>query len=239
MLSCLWDWELEWCLYRLLVAVFPATRRQNKKGEGKLKWERAKDSLRRTTPLPLSYCGASKPHFVCEIMSARFLSLATKSVLSDTPGDSLAMPSEYPYSQCLPFLPHDGCSSYLSTQFYSINMLEWGVGPCLEWFGSDRASFQGLPVVTLCYRGKTSWFLESKPLGLNPSSVSKWMSNVRQGINLRWHGRGLWVDYAEEWGALGKEPSLSQVQYPSVPFILSSQTPLVGIYLEPRPSVIW
>lgn len=152
--SRLWDWEPEWCLYRLLVAMFPATRRQNKKAEGKLKWERAKDSLWRTSPLPLSYCGASKPHFVWEIMSARFLSLATKSVLSDTPGASLAMLSEYPYSQCLPFLPHDGCSSYLSTQFYSIKMLEWGVGPCLEWFGSDPASFQGL-----CHRGKAYWFL--------------------------------------------------------------------------------
>lgn len=143
-------------------------------------------------------------HFVCEIMSARFLSLATKSVLSNTPGDSLAVPSEYPYSQCLPFLPHEGCSSYLSTQFYSINMLEWGVGSYWEWFGSDPASFQGLPGVTLCYRGKAYWFLESKPLGLNPRSVSKWMSNLRQGINLRWDGLGLWVDSANDgefWAA--------------------------------------
>lgn len=46
----------------------------------------------------LSYYRADKPRCVREIISAGFLSLATKSVLSDTPGDSLAMPIGYPYS---------------------------------------------------------------------------------------------------------------------------------------------
>ena len=80
MLSCLRDCELEGCLYGLLAAMVPAARRQNKEGEGKLKWERAKEFLRPTSPPSLSCYGADKPHFVCDI-------------ISDVPGDSLAMPS--------------------------------------------------------------------------------------------------------------------------------------------------
>lgn len=60
--------------------------------------ERAKEFLWPASPLRLSYYRADKSRFVPEIMLAGFLSLATKSILSDTPGDSLAMPIGYSYS---------------------------------------------------------------------------------------------------------------------------------------------
>ena len=69
-------------------------------------------------------------------------------------------------------------------------MVGGGVGPHLEQFGSGPVSFQWLPVVT---RGN---HIESgsQPLGLNPSSASKWIPNLSQVINFWMTLHGLWND---------------------------------------------
>lgn len=172
MLSCLWDWQLEWGLYRLLADMFPATRRHNKKGEGELKWERAKEFLWPASPLCLSYYRADKPRFVREIMLAGFLSLATKSVLSDTPGDSLVMLIGYSYLTL---------AAAHTVPVSSILLTGWEeeLGPIKSSLALVLPLFRGW-----YYKWKACWFLESKPPGLNPSSVSKWMSNPVQLINL-------------------------------------------------------
>lgn len=66
MLSFLRYWELEGCSYGLLAAMFPATRRQSKKGEGKVKWERTKEYLCFTPGLVILQ--SRKPPFVCELV---------------------------------------------------------------------------------------------------------------------------------------------------------------------------
>lgn len=141
------------------------------------------------------------------------------------------MPSGYSYSQYSRLSPPHGCNSCHSSQFYSTHMLGAGLGPHLERFGLGPAYFQRLPIVSLVLQGK-HWFLEAEPTGLDPNSISKWMSNLSQIINLRWHGIGLWSDC---WwmGVQDKVPSTSQGYYPLVPFMLSPSHHLLVFILNP------
>lgn len=136
--------------------------------------ERAKEFLWPASPLHLSYYRADKSRFVPEIMLAGFLSLATKSILSDTPGDSLAMPIGYSYSHLTLAAAHTiPVNSILQTGW------EEELGPMKSGLAQVLPLFRGWH-----YRWKACWFLESKSPGLNPSSVSQRMSNPGQLINL-------------------------------------------------------
>lgn len=160
-------------------AMVPVIRRQNKKGEGKLKWERAKEFLWPMWPLPLSYYGADKPHIVCKIISDMLVTLGLCLVGTLT----LSILAFHLLMAATHSIP-------VNSILYTLGA---GVGPHLGRFGPGPTYFQGLPIVTLVLQGK-HWFLESEPTGLNPNSVCKWMSNLSQITNHRWHGIGLWSD---------------------------------------------